>query len=469
MSRMSARSLLFFLRRTGLPPQLLVLLGVDMLTLFSVAVLASLLRGLCGETLSHPVYPLVLPLIMLAPVLGIVLGLYRSIALPPHRELKALFGMTSLLYALVLVVLFVTKNGDIFSRLVLVGAWAASVLLLPVMRSLCRYKLGRRTWWGCPLIIIGASQSARSVWHTVRQHPECGLKPVLLLDVPASAEDLRSPLDAALHRYPNAVGLVLLKMGDAGNTDLVRFANRFFRQLLIVPHSEADFYRLWVTPCDIGKVTALLLSQNLRDRRRLAIKRGLDLVLCLLAMPIILPLGLVLAAAIRLDNRGPVFYRQKRIGQYGKAFYIFKFRSMRVDADAVLAEYLAAKPALRKEWQRDQKLRNDPRVTRVGRFLRKTSLDELPQLINVLMGSMSLVGPRPILESQVVMHGPVFEQYCCVRPGITGLWQVSGRNNTSYAVRVSCDNYYISNWSVWLDIWILCRTVPVALTGDGAY
>lgn len=466
---MSETSFALLLRRLGLPPQLLVLLAVDMLTLLATALLTFWLRYLFGADFSHPVYPMVLPLILLAPFFGIALGLYRSIALPPQRELKALFGMTSLFYALVLAVLFATKSGDIFSRLVLLGAWGASLLLLPAARSLCRRKFGRRAWWGCPLIIIGRSESARAIWHTIRQHPQCGLKPMLMLEVPEQPEALRAPLDAALRRYPNAVGLMLLRMGEGMNIELVRLVRQYFRQLLLVPRTMEDFPRFWVTPCDLGGLTGLLLSQNLHDRRRLAVKRGLDLLLCLLAMPVLLPLGLILAAAIRLDSPGPVFYRQKRIGQHGKVFQIFKFRSMRMDADAVLADCLAADPALRREWQRDQKLRNDPRVTRVGRLLRKTSLDELPQIINVLTGSMSLVGPRPVVADEVPRYGQVFEQYCCVKPGITGLWQVSGRNNTSYAERVAFDSYYISNWSVWLDIWILGKTVPVALTGYGAY
>ena len=139
------------------------------------------------------------------------------------------------------------------------------------------------------------------------------------------------------------------------------------------------------------------------------------------------------------------------------------------DADAFLQRLLQENPALQEEWEKDQKLKNDPRITRVGRILRKLSLDELPQLINVVKGDMSLVGPRPIVENEEEKYGPVYEEYCLVKPGITGLWQISGRNNTSYAERVAYDHYYISNWSVWMDLWILGKTVPVVLTGYGAY
>ena len=142
---------------------------------------------------------------------------------------------------------------------------------------------------------------------------------------------------------------------------------------------------------------------------------------------------------------------------------------MVADADLVLRKLLEDDPALRAEWEHDHKLKDDPRITRVGHFLRKLSLDELPQLINVVLGDMSLVGPRPIVASEVQKYGPVYEEYCMVRPGITGLWQISGRNNTTYEERVAYDRYYINNWSVWMDLWILARTVPVVLTGYGAY
>jgi lipopolysaccharide/colanic/teichoic acid biosynthesis glycosyltransferase len=142
---------------------------------------------------------------------------------------------------------------------------------------------------------------------------------------------------------------------------------------------------------------------------------------------------------------------------------------MVASADQVLNDYLAANPEMRAEWERDHKLRKDPRITRIGRFLRKTSLDELPQLINVLRGEMSLVGPRPIVDSEIEKYGKSFALYTQVIPGLTGLWQVSGRNETTYQERVELDNYYVRNWSPWLDIYLLARTVKVVVTGYGAY
>jgi lipopolysaccharide/colanic/teichoic acid biosynthesis glycosyltransferase len=182
----------------------------------------------------------------------------------------------------------------------------------------------------------------------------------------------------------------------------------------------------------------------------------------------LLPVIVATAMAVFLQGRGPVLFIHRRIGQHGEAFGCLKFRTMATDAQERLDELLATNPAAREEWARDQKLRDDPRVTRLGRFLRKTSLDELPQLINVLRGEMNLVGPRPILESEIPRYGASFRHYCTVKPGITGLWQVSGRNNTSYRKRVALDVLYARRRSAGLDLLILLRTVPAVLLRQGS-
>jgi Undecaprenyl-phosphate galactose phosphotransferase WbaP len=182
-----------------------------------------------------------------------------------------------------------------------------------------------------------------------------------------------------------------------------------------------------------------------------------------------LPILLLLAMLIKLDSRGPIFYSQTRIGRAGKSFQAIKFRTMAVNADQLLEHYLQRQPELRTLWQQDHKLKKDPRLTRVGRWLRRTSLDELPQLWNVLKGEMSLVGPRPIIAEEISRYGDKYPLYTRVKPGLTGLWQVSGRNNISYAERVNLDAYYVRNWSVWLDAYILLRTPWVVLTAEGAY
>lgn len=207
-------------------------------------------------------------------------------------------------------------------------------------------------------------------------------------------------------------------------------------------------------------------------KKRIAIswlKRSMDLLFCLASLPLALPLGLILGLYIKMDSRGSVIYRQERIGREGKRFIIYKFRTMIENADMILEKHLADSPELAREWRDNQKLKADPRLTRAGRFLRKTSLDELPQLLNIMIGNMSFVGPRPIVEEEKARYGSHFDEYCGVLPGLTGLWQVSGRNNTSYEERVEYDMQYINNWSLKLDLWIIVRTIPQIIKSYGAY
>jgi Undecaprenyl-phosphate galactose phosphotransferase WbaP len=199
------------------------------------------------------------------------------------------------------------------------------------------------------------------------------------------------------------------------------------------------------------------------------VKRALDLILGALLLVVSVPIGVLIAAAIWLESGRPILFAHRRIGQGGKTFLLYKFRSMVANADAVLQRHLEQRPELAMEWRRDHKLKDDPRVTRVGRFLRKRSLDELPQFWNVLRGDMSLVGPRPIVPEETGKYGPGFRMYTLVKPGLTGLWQVSGRNDTSYRKRVSLDAEYIRRWSLWLDLRILLQTVRVVVGGHGAY
>ncbi len=212
---------------------------------------------------------------------------------------------------------------------------------------------------------------------------------------------------------------------------------------------------------------ALSSSVNYLVKRQ-AGKRVIDFIVAALAILFTAPLYLLIAAAIKIDSRGPVFFYQMRIGRFGRPFACLKFRSMVVDADAQLSQYLLASEAAMLEWQQNQKLGADPRVTRVGRFLRRSSLDELPQLINVLLGHMSLVGPRPIVDSEITKYGEAIEEYLSVKPGITGLWQVSGRSDCSYAERVALDTKYVRTWCLQNDFIILLKTIPVVIQQRGS-
>jgi Undecaprenyl-phosphate galactose phosphotransferase WbaP len=197
-------------------------------------------------------------------------------------------------------------------------------------------------------------------------------------------------------------------------------------------------------------------------------KRMFDIVLSCAALAVFVIPMLVVGLLVKLDG-GPAIFGHRRVGEGGRMFACLKFRSMRVDAEQQLADLLARDETARREWEVAQKLKADPRVTRIGRVLRKTGLDELPQLLNVIRGDMSLVGPRPVTVSEMEYYGTEADRYKRVRPGITGLWQVSGRSDTTYAQRVSLDAWYVANWSPWHDLVIILKTIPAVLSRRGAY
>ena len=453
----------------GISPPKVLLLVCDLVALLGTALLVLIVRSMLGNVPLAPYGQLFVMMLLLAPALGLCFGLYQGISLPPYRELKALWLTSTLTYTVVLGNLFMAQSGDSYSRAILGGGWLLSLLALPLLRGCCRRRCCRLSWWGHPLLIFDVSPTAMRLRDYLEQHPERGIVTVHMCALPGEDRAREALLRECASQWPSATALLVMRQTDEMGNRALAAVRRVFGRVLVLPELGSSVRAYWLTPRDLGLGVGLLVRQNLRDHKRLALKRALDIALCVLASPVLLCVFAVLALLIRLDSPGPVLYRQARIGRNGRTIHVCKFRTMVKDADAVLEHVLASDAALRAEWDCDHKLKHDPRVTRVGAFLRKTSLDELPQLINVLAGDMSLVGPRPIVAAEIAKYGDVYEDYCCVRPGITGMWQISGRNNTTYEERIVFDHYYISNWSVWMDVWILGRTVPVVLTGYGAY
>ena len=217
------------------------------------------------------------------------------------------------------------------------------------------------------------------------------------------------------------------------------------------------------------EILMMHMRNNLSLRRNRLFKRVFDLVLTIFGGLMISPVLLLITLFVAVENHGSVIFAHRRIGKNGCTFPCYKFQSMVPNAQEKLEEYLAQNPEARREWEESFKLTNDPRVTKLGAFLRKTSLDELPQLWNVIRGDMSLVGPRPIVEAEIERYGDCFREYTMVLPGITGMWQASGRSDTTYEERVAMDTWYVRNWSVWVDIMYLFKTVKAVFCGKGAY
>ncbi len=405
-------------------------------------------------------------------------GLYPGTVVHPVDELRKLSVGTTLSSIVVLMV-GAAGGHSILPLRMAPFVWGAALLAVPLCRLLVRRLFARRHWWGVPAIILGAGKTGHYISSLLTRHPDLGLKPVGFLDDRRDRYDegfaslpYLGPLrHAGLAAQAYGAQYAIVAMPHISSEDLASIIRRHARvipHLLVIPDllGTAD---LAVQPRNLGGVLGLEINQNLAQRFPQFLKRCVDIVLAAFSLMILSPLFFLLYLAVRFETPGPAFYPQDRIGRDGKTFKIWKIRSMRCDGDQVLHRACRENPALAAEWKQYHKLREDPRVTGIGRRLRRLSLDELPQLWNVLRGDMSLVGPRPIVRAEVDRYEDRFDSYTLVRPGITGLWQVSGRNNTSYDERVGFDDYYVRNWSVWLDFYILARTLRTVLTCEGAY
>lgn len=397
------------------------------------------------------------------------MGLYPAIGVPPLAELRK-SGLATLLWFGAFLLAGLVWEAEASAHWVLLIGGLASLWITPVLRGLTRKTLSRFRWWSQPLLIFGDGSASRRLAEYYRRHPELGLIPISVPDgVRGNGADIEPTVRTLASRHRAACAAI---PWDAASGDqpagLFRESFNTFPHVLIVPDTSRAL-GAWKEVTDFGGVAGVRGGKGLLFPMQRSMKRVVDSTFALFLCLITLPLFVVVALAIKATSSGPVFFGHRRIGRDRKPFRAWKFRSMHVNADELLKEHLANDPEAREEWVREQKLKNDPRLTPVGRFLRRTSLDELPQLWNVVRGEMSLVGPRPIVEDEVAKYGSEFERYMTVPPGITGLWQVSGRNNTTYEERVELDAVYVENWSLTLDAYILGKTVEAVLTGEGAY
>lgn len=372
-----------------------------------------------------------------------------------------------------------------FSRAWFISAWCLAVIIVPLTRTMTKRLLTRLGRWRRPTVILGTGQNAQEAAEALRSEPLMGLELVAFLapkgesigtsasgidgrhvEVIAAGEDL----EATLERLNSPHLIVALEAESLLPHQglLQRLSARYVDLSIIPPLRGLPLYGMEMTHFFTHEVLMLTARNNLARPIPRFLKRLFDIAGSLTLLVIFAPLLTHLSWRIRQTD-GAAIFSHLRVGRYGGMFNCLKFRTMVVDADDVLKRHLDTDSDARTEWERDFKLRDDPRVTPIGRFLRRTSLDELPQLWNVLKGEMSLVGPRPIVEEELTRYGDQVGYYLETRPGITGLWQISGRNNTSYDDRVALDSWYVRNWSLWYDLVILVKTINVVLRGKGAY
>ncbi|MCL6525461.1 MAG: undecaprenyl-phosphate galactose phosphotransferase WbaP [Thermaceae bacterium] len=461
-------------RRTGW-----VLFGFDLLAVISACLLAIFFRYLYDRSLLWELYADLWPISLMFVVTYALSGLYPGVGITVPEELRRLSYGTSLVFILAGASTFMYRSAGDYSRGVFVFAWVLALFTLPLGRALARELFARKPWWGAGVVILGAGEVGQKVTQSLVKKPSLGLKPLALLDDDPSKHGLQvegvrveGNLEATKQLAKDMeLRYAIVAMPGLSRQRLLEITEthgRYFPHLIVVP-DLLGFSSLWVSVQDLGGTPGLEIRQRLLVLRIRLLKRVLDMLLFAVVVLPFLMITSFVALLIRLDSPGPVFYRQERLGMNGRRFQVIKFRTMYGDGEARLKALLEQNPDLKREYEEFHKLRDDPRVTRVGRLLRKLSLDELPQVWNVLRGEMSMVGPRAYLPREETVMGESTHTILRVLPGITGLWQVSGRNELSFAERINLDVYYVRNWSVWLDLYILARTVGVVLFGKGAY
>jgi exopolysaccharide biosynthesis polyprenyl glycosylphosphotransferase len=392
-------------------------------------------------------------------------------------EWDAVISATTTGIALIVVLVFFYRS-LFYSRIIFIYAGILIILLLGLSRMVRRMVLARMRQAGKGVdrvLIVGAGEVGRTVMRNVIAQPELAYRVVGFLDDdPLKASADIGPIRAfgSLDNLPqvlseNAIDQVVITLPWQYHRKIVRLVNESEQagaRARVVP----DLFQLSLGGVDVEDLNGIPLisvKQTSLTGLNLLVKRAFDLAITVPTVVLLSPIALVIAAAIKLDSPGPVLFRQTRVGRNGELFTFLKFRSMRVNAEAELE-------ALRAQNEADGplfKIRDDPRRTRVGRFIRRTSLDELPQFINVLRGEMSLVGPRPPIPDEVAQYQAWHRRRLDIQPGVTGLWQVSGRSNLTFDEMVMLDIYYGENWSLSNDLQILLRTVPQVFFGDGAY
>jgi Undecaprenyl-phosphate galactose phosphotransferase WbaP len=409
-------------------------------------------------------------------------GSYRRLPVKPSWEYTTLVVGTALGFAAGAFI--AALRGASETRFVL--AWLLTLLALLLVRLSRRSFSPKGLRQGTlPVVILGTSTCARSVYLELakRERAKGDAEPsvrVAAIFAEGAAEwpevreqDIvvgapqwaKSFVECCAIPY----GIVAIPAEcDLATEELFGKSVEIFRHLFVAPQITRRQKTLVTRSAD-GRELGLLVGANVDERETGRLKRICDLVGALALGLVGSPFLLVTALAIWLSSKGPILYRQVRIGKGNRAFTALKFRTMYIDAGERLHDYLRKDPNLRAEWASVHKLKEDPRVTFIGRFLRRFSLDELPQLWNVLVGDMSLVGPRPIVIREIEKYGDQYAAYERARPGLTGLWQVSGRNNTTYQERVNYDSFYVRNWSLRLDARIIARTLRAVLSGAGAY
>lgn len=467
----------------------IMILFSDAISLFLCIGLSFLIINLIKPELinfrSFVFYSQYFPLIL---VVFYAAGLYPGIMTSPSDEVRKLSICSFFCFTgICLSITFVNEDSENFvnsfttniiqdsDNLAIISAFmiasVLSVIALPAMRETSRHIHGRFNFWGVPAVIYVTGESGNEVISRLLKRRDLGYKPAVIIDSDAKDCSMHEgiPVFPETDEILSVLKSLNIKVAILCNYKGKRKPIMTSYRYTINVSKHQDYFTSTMSIRDMGGILGYSSTHNLTKRTNLFVKRLIDILLCIVAGIIVIPVSILIAFLVKITSRGPVFYGHPRVGKNGKIIKCWKFRSMCINSQEILEKILATDPVRRAEWEKDRKFQNDPRVTKFGKILRKTSLDELPQLWNIFVGEMSFIGPRPVTDGELEKYGDNADFILTVTPGLSGMWQISGRSDTGYEERVSLDTYYIQNWSVWLDVWIIIKTVWVVLRGKGAY
>jgi Undecaprenyl-phosphate galactose phosphotransferase WbaP len=406
--------------------------------------------------------------------------LYPGVGISPAEEIRLVTQYSNSALVIGMILTFILRPAWLSSAVTMLSISALSIANILLIRWSVRIIAAQAGIWGEPVVVLARRGNAEELTQYFLQRRRLGFLPVLVAtDIedkvavtgPVPIIEVNNLLKESLKRLTANVHTILIEDSFFGQnfapSSHLQLLELFQHIIFISDMNWLDGASLSIR--DFEGLIGIEARREMLNTLGSSIKRIVDIVGSLLGIVLLSPCLLAFAILIKLDSPGPAFFTQPRLGRDGKRIKIYKFRTMVTNAEQALADYLKGNEQAQCEWDATQKLRNDPRVTRVGKILRRFSVDEIPQLFNVFLGDMSLVGPRPIMLNQIRIYGEGIDIYQGVRPGMTGLWQVSGRNRTTFQERARFDVYYVRHWSIWLDIYVLLRTVWIVLVQDGAY
>ena len=458
------------------------LTGLAMLMSDILALLVGSLIGIVLWAQFNPgvmsLYYSLWPSIIVTVVVFACLNLYPPVGLNGIEQMRRVMIGISTVYFGLTATIFLAKDFSSNSRGVFVTSWVLSTILVPTMRALTAMWGSKQSWWGTPVLVMGTGPTMSAVVAKLHRHPAMCMTPVGCLsngsaNIKAEVPILGDFAAAAEVAASRRIRYVIVAMPDLSKQDLLpllEHLSTIFHDILLIPDLIGSA-SLWVMPRDLDGILGLQFRHNLLNPVNRIMKRLMDIAGALTGLILSAPIIGMAYLWIKIMSPGKAFFVQERDGEGGYPIQVLKLRTMHVNAEEVLEGYLNSHPEARAEWEQYCKLRRDPRILPgVGHLLRRVSFDELPQLWNVLVGDMSLVGPRPFPAYHNARFDADFRILRTrVKPGLTGLWQVSARSNGNLEVQTALDTYYIRNWSVWLDLYILIRTAKAVLYPTGAF